>query len=333
MRKLLLIPAIFSLILSVACGSGNGSSSGNGGFGSGGSNGFSATSLKGQYAYQISGFDFASTANLPFKESGVFTADGNGNITSATDDLAEGTSQLHDPATGNYTIASDGTGSITLNFSSTSSITFALSVVSSSKVLLTVPLISGVASVTGSGVALKQDSTALSTLPSGNFAFGWHTVSTTQGSAAIVGAFSVTSGAVAGSEDVLQAGTLTSHMLSGIFNAPDVSGLGTGTLTNELSITSPFNYYIVDANTVFLFSLAAGINGVGRAEKQSTATFAASSLTGNYAFGSKGDTGSLDSVNTAGRFTADGNGAIMGGVFDSVQDGTVVPNFGFTGTL
>ncbi|HEX4488041.1 MAG TPA: hypothetical protein VH088_17315 [Terriglobales bacterium] len=332
MRKLLLIPAIFSLALSVACGGSGSSNNGDGGFGSGGSNGYSAASLSGQYAYQVSGFDFNTGANLPFKESGVFTADGKGNITSGTDDFAEGTSTFSDPTTGTYTVSSDGTGSINLGFSSGSSITLALTIASSSKVLLTVPVINGVAESTGSGIALKQDTTTLSTVPSGYFAFASHTVSTTLGSAATAGAFSITTGTIAGDEDVLQAGALAPHTLTGLFNTPDVSGRGTVTFTNELSSTATMNYYIVDANTMLLFSTVAGVNGIGRAEKQSANTFAVSSLSGNYAFGSKGDTGSLDAVNSAGRFTAGGDGTITAGVFDSVQDGTPVSNIGFTGT-
>ena len=332
MRKLSLIPAIFVLLLSVACGSGSGNSNGGGGFGSGGSNGFSNATLSGQYAYQVSGFDFASNANLPFREAGVFTADGKGKITSATDDLAEGVSLLSDPATGSYTIASDGTGSITLNFSTNVFVTFAVTVTSSSKLLLTVPVISPLGLPTGAGIALKQDTTALATVPSGNFAFGSHSVSTTQGSSAIVGAFAVNGGVVSGKEDVLRAGALLSHTLTGLFNTPDASGRGTATLTNELSATSTFNYYLVNANIMFLFNTDNGINGIGRAEKQSTASFGLSSLTGNYAFGSHGDTASLDFVNTVGRFTAGGDGTITAGAFDSVQDGTPASNVAYTGS-
>ena len=54
-----------------------------------------------------------------------------------------------------------------------------------------------------------------------------------------------------------------------------------------------FFYYMVNANTMFILSTDSGVNGVGRAEKQSTATFALSSLSGGYAFGSQGDTSRL----------------------------------------
>ncbi len=40
---------------------------------------FSNTNLKGNYAYEIVGIDI--TDNAPFREAGVFVADGSGNIT------------------------------------------------------------------------------------------------------------------------------------------------------------------------------------------------------------------------------------------------------------
>jgi hypothetical protein len=339
MRKLLLIPGIFLLLMSVACGSGSGNSNGGGGFGNGGSNGFSNASLSGQYAYEASGFDFAQ--NQSFREAGVLVADGKGNITGGSDDLTEGTSLFSDTVTGTYNIASDGTGTATISFSNGGVIRWALTVVSTSKVLFTTPVVDSGSVALGadinkqsSGVALKQDATVTSTSPSGIFAFGLHRVSSTQGSSSMAGAFSIGSGGVvsSGNEDVLLAGALTPHTLTGLFNTTDTFGRGTGTLTNELSQSMTFVYYMVNANTMFILSTDSGVNGVGRAEKQSTATFALSSLSGGYAFGSQGDTSSLDAVNSAGRFTAGGDGSITAGVFDAVQDGTPATNVAFTGT-
>jgi hypothetical protein len=336
MYKLLLIPGIVLLVVSIGCGSDNGGGSGGGGFGSGGSNGFSDASLSGQYAYQVSGFDFASSQ--AFRETGVLTADGKGNITSGTDDLAEGSQLFSDGVTGTYNVTSDGTGTAILSFSGGGLINFAISVASPSKILLTLPVVDSTSAAAGFdvsrqgfGIALKQDTTAIATIPSGNFAFGSHTVSSTQGSSAIAGAFTLNGGVLSGSQDVLRAGVLTSHTLTGLFNTPDTSGRGTATFTDELDTTSTFNYYVVDASTMFLFSTANGVAGNGRAEKQSATSFALASLTGNYAFGSRGDTGSLDSVNTVGRFTAGGDGTITAGAFDAVQDGTPASNIGFTG--
>ena len=60
---------------------------------------FSKASLNGQYVYQIEGFDFSTNLNgVPYREAGVFTANGNGNITSATDDFSEGNTRSSPPS-------------------------------------------------------------------------------------------------------------------------------------------------------------------------------------------------------------------------------------------
>ena len=88
MRQLSFALGILGLAFSVGCGSGNKGQivvpKGN----------FSNASLSGSYVYQIAGKKFITNANptgLPYRESGVLTADGSGHVTAGTDDLAEGT--------------------------------------------------------------------------------------------------------------------------------------------------------------------------------------------------------------------------------------------------
>ena len=65
---------LFSLLFCAACGSSNGTVPG---FIPKGN--FSNASLNGQYVYQIDGFDFSnSTSGVPYREAGVFTANGAG---------------------------------------------------------------------------------------------------------------------------------------------------------------------------------------------------------------------------------------------------------------
>ncbi len=52
---------------------------------------------------------------MPYREAGVFTANGNGGITSATDDFSEGSTVLTTISTGSYAISNDGTGSLSFN--------------------------------------------------------------------------------------------------------------------------------------------------------------------------------------------------------------------------
>ena len=107
MKILYLCLGLVSLLLGAGCGSNNG---GVPGFIPKGN--FSNASLNGQYVYQIEGFDFSNPNNVvPYREAGVFTANGNKVITSATDDFSEGTGVLN-----TYTVAPPpGTADFALN--------------------------------------------------------------------------------------------------------------------------------------------------------------------------------------------------------------------------
>src|SRR3989441_6763593 len=127
MRQLSFAFGLVILTFCVACGSGSKSPifvpKGN----------FSNASLSGQYVYQISGFDFRNNGNgLPYREAGVFVADGNGNITGGADDFSEGSAGVSSTsASGVYSINNDGTGQVILN-----GLTLDITLVSSSKLYL-----------------------------------------------------------------------------------------------------------------------------------------------------------------------------------------------------
>jgi hypothetical protein len=323
MKNLSLCLGLFSLLFCAACG---GNSGGVPGFIPKGN--FSNASLNGQYVYQIQGFDFSNpNAVVPYREAGVFAANGNGLITSATDDLSEGTGAVNTVSTGTYTIGTDGTGTISFN-TALGTITLEVTLASTST---KVYLVEADAELSAGGLAEKQDSTAIAAAPTGTFVFQEHDVNlNTLQSVGSVGAFTVAGGVASnGNKDVNTSGTLSSLTFTGSFNAPDpATGRGTGTFTDSTPATSSFNYYIVDANNIRFLSGTAGVAGQGRAELQSGTP----TLSGSYAFGSKGDTGSLGGVNMAGRFTA-GTGAISAGVRDSVQDDSPATNVSFTGSF
>ena len=307
-------------MFSLACGSGTNL------FNQGSGN-FSNASLKGQYAYQLTGVDTAAN----FREAGVFTADGNGNITGGTDDFSEGTTITSGSSTGAYTISNDGTGVLAISISDGRALQLAVTLVNSSKVYLMVTQTFDFAN--GAGIAKKQDPATFAAPPSGTFTFRNHNVSTAQGSSATVGAFTVSGGTVSGSEDVNRAGVLSSPTFTGSFNSPDTGGRGTGIFTDSANVTSTFIYYVVDTNNLRFFSTNNGAPGLGRAETQTGAPFANTSLAGSYAFGSSGDDNfSVAGAKTVGRFTAGGDGTISAGAYDSVEDGTVSTNISFTGT-
>src|SRR5437763_4640571 len=302
MRQLSFAFGLVILTFCVACGSGSKSPifvpKGN----------FSNASLSGQYVYQISGFDFRINGNgLPYREAGVFVADGNGNITGGADDFSEGSAGVSSTsASGVYSINNDGTGQVILN-----GLTLDITLVSSSKLYL----IEDDFSLDAGGTADKQDTSATAAPPSGTFAFRMHVENASVPSAS-VGALTVI-----GKEDLLAlGGTLSSPTLSGAFNAPVSFGRGTATL-NDGSTSLQFFCYVVGSGKFLLLSKDAGVIGTAQAEAQSGTLFATNSLSGSYAFGSKGDTAaSFGGVNSAGRFSAS-NGAITAGVLDSVKDG------------
>lgn len=319
MRPIYLYLGLLSILFCSACGT---SSGGVPGFVPTGN--FSNASLNGQYVYQIEGFDFNANQNgVAYREAGVFTADGNQNITAVTDDFSEGSTFLTTHTTGTYNISKDGTGSLTLNNTALGTINLAITMVSASKVYL----VEGDTFQSGGGLAEKQDLAAIASAPTGTFVFKEHDLNNV-GSVASVGAFTVAGGVVSnGNEDVNRNGAFSSQTFTGSFNAPDATtGRGSGTFTDSSPATSSFFYYIVDANNVRFMASTPGINGLGRAELQ-TGTPA---LSGSYAFGSEGDTGFVGGVNMAGRFSASA-GSISSGARDSVQDGNSVVNVAFTG--
>lgn len=288
---------------------------------------FSSASLKGQYVYQIAGTDLISGA--PYREAGVFTADGNGNITTDTDDFCETSCPGPSTNTGSYQILKDGTGTVTFG-NSTGSITLAVTMVSTSKLYLIEEDFANAA-----GIAEKQTSTAA---PSGTFSFRQHNVTSLQGAESAVGVFTVSGGSVTGGTvDVNRGGTVDNGtgspltITAGSFIAPASNGRGTGSFSDSSGVTSNFIYYMVDASNVRFLSNDSGVIGSGRAEMQTGGPFTAASLANGYAFGSRGDDSfSIAGVNTVGSLTANGNGTITTGTYDSVVDGTSFPNISFS---
>ncbi len=322
MKKTSLIVTFALLLICVACGSGNGGVPGGGGvFQPQGS--FSKASLSGQYAYELTG-----TNGNDFSEAGFFVADGKGNITSGTDDFVQQTgTSLSNAIAGTYTVGNDGTGFIDVTIGG-QQFEFSITIVNSSKVYMT----ESDGSANGSGVAEAQSAATMSTAPSGTFAFRLHNFNSLRGSMSSVGAFTLSAGTLSsGSEDVLFLGGATNSLtfLSGSFNAP-TSGRGSGTLVDSNGTLS-FEYYVIDANHIDILPVSSV--GYGRAETQSGGPFSMAALSGGYAFGSQGDIlGESRGMQTAGVFTADGNGTITTGTEDIALNGTTAASDPSSGT-
>ena len=301
-----------------------------------GTGAFSNASLSGQYAYQVKGFDLQS--GTPFREAGMFVADGSGHITSGKDDFAVGTTISPTSATGTYQVNSNGIGALNLSFSDGTSAAFQLSLVSSSQFyLIEADSALGTGGV-ASGSGQKQDTTAFSAVPSGTFILRMHTITNSLGNTtpiSTVGAFTVSGGTVSGTVDNQELSAFApSTFTGGSLVLPDATtGRGTGNFVDSSRGTLTFTYYVVDASHLVFFSTNTGVVGTGVAEKQSGAPFNAASFSGPYAFGSSGDTVSFfDQTNSVGRFNADGSGNITAGVLDAATDGVTTSSLPFTGT-
>ena len=319
-HKFSLASGILSLIAATGCGSG-------GAIVTTTSENYSNASLKGSYVYEIHGMESATLQSQPYREYGVFTADGAGNITAQSDDAstASGRGFSCNASCGSYQVASDGTGLMSLNNSAFSAsfspalgpITLALTLTRSTKVYL----MEADVFASGGGLAEFQDSTAVSTTPSGTFVFRLHQASSAQGQgpAAQVGVVTLPGGGVNGSMDQNLGGTFSSSTVAWTMGAPAASGRGTGSFTDSTSFTTNFVYYIVNGGKVALLVSNSGAVGSGSAEAQTGSV--SGGLSGSYAFGSRGDDSNfLDGVATVGQFTA-ASGTISG-VEDVMQDGS-----------
>ncbi len=71
---------------------------------------FSVASLSGSYVFQYQGcrLNGSSSCTTPFTRSGVFTADGNGNITAGSEDINDNGVVITQPFTGTYLVGSGG---------------------------------------------------------------------------------------------------------------------------------------------------------------------------------------------------------------------------------
>ena len=308
-RVFLALAAISGIFLTAGCGSSNGTIQSLGG-------GFSTSSLKGQYVITQTGVGAVQvgTGTAFFSETTVFTADGSGKITVTVDDFDQvgGPYTLSASETGSYSVASDGTGSLSFGGSN-----YAITMIDDSHFYI----IEQDLFATASGLGEKQDTTAFTAAPSGTFVFKAHNI----GTSSRVGGITITGGAIAGTEDLLTPGLLSSSKAiatTTAMTAPDSNGRGTFTLNDG----SSFNYYVVSAGKFhFMSNSTSGSLEIGQAEMQTGSPFSLATLAAgdSYVFGSSGDTSNPLGIHSAGVFTSDGNGHITGGAVDYVQDASV----------
>jgi hypothetical protein len=319
-RLVMALAAMAFLLAAIGCGSGSGIVRALPG------NSYTKASLKGQYVIAQTGIGAVQpsvgTGTAPFSETIVFTADGNGNLAIPVDDFNQsGTAYtLTSALTGTYSISSDGTGSLSFNGSN-----YAITMIDDSHFYV----IEQDVFATASGFGEKQDTTAFTAAPSGNFVFKAHNLTTSSR----VGGITISGGAINGTEDFLSLGTLSLSLPISTSVAMSAPNSTTGSGTFALSDGTSFKYYVVNSSK-FHFMSSTGSLEIGQAEMQ-TGTFSLATLAAgaSYVFGSSGDTqvsGALG-IHSAGVLTTDGNGNITAGAVDYVQDTTVNSNLAVSG--
>ncbi len=325
MRVLGLVASAAFLVLLAACST-NANVTGVGCPGNTGS--FSNASLpaNSQWTYELSGTQGntnVASGVSPYREAGVITVDGNGHITSGTDDFYQqglgGVSGYVGPTaiTGTYSITPNGTGNMTVSFGSGSPLTWAITMQGNSFYIIETDSFAS-----AHGVAHKQ--TGPFAAPSGTFAFRVHALGNASGTSSAVGEMTVSAGNISGGTvDFLNGGVLSTQNVSGSFTAPDTTGRGTATITYG-GTSFAFAYLMIDSNTIQLFETDSN-TAVGRMEAQTgPGSFTDANLSGPYAFGSFGDSASnYGGANTVGQLTTDGSGNLVSGSYDGAQDGNV----------
>ncbi len=287
--------------------------------------------LKGNYGFTLNGSYFSAAAGTqPYQEVGTIVADGEGNITGGTDDFVQNSVLSSGKITGTYAIGEDGTGGMILNMPR-GQIQLGITLGSDSSLYL----IEFDTFANGAGVAVQQTKSALTSTPSGTLIFHFHSSHSNNGalgSVSGVGRIQVSGGSISGVEDVVRAGVPDSSAVTGSLTAPDANGRGTATFTDDAGATH-YIYYVDDSRTLRFLQTDPGILGGGRVEMQSDTTFSDASFHNGFAFSSSGETlNHLFGANSEGAFTADGNGNIVSGSYDAMQDGTPITNATLTGT-
>lgn len=304
MRKILLtLISVIALAALVACGSSYSGSTPSSPS-TGNPVGFSNSNLSGNYVFSANGIN---SSNYNFDLVGVFTADGNGNITSGYRNVyADRVKPVLESVTGTYSVNTDGRGQVVLNGSSgKATYRFVLQTPSSGSFFQ----FSSGADDTG----LIQLQSAVSS-PSGTFVIRLDGEDSSGNPYGAVGAITISGTSITGTMDQNDAGVLAPSLsTSGTLVAPDSTGRGTMQLTFS-GATYNFVYYFVSASKIAI----AGSDGYavhGYADLQT----AGAAVSGDQVFSLSGMSTNGNVLET-GRFTLSG-GTVTNAVEDYSQGG------------
>ncbi|MGB2626162.1 MAG: hypothetical protein WAK20_05205 [Candidatus Acidiferrum sp.] len=320
MKRILLILPVATAIFLAACG--------------GGSNitppppagTFSDASLKGQYAFSMSGID---TNGAYIARVGSFVADGNGSITAGLEDLVQGSSGASEItfSGGSYTIQSNGRGLLVFTNTNGGGLQLNIALLSTSQGVM---VQTDLNDSTSGGFALQTPSEFSVNALKGNYVFDFSGISfsgtnaaplSVVGEVTLDGTGNVTSGVLDsndGTVSAAQAIPLGTYQMDSTGNGTNF-GRGTMNFAN-----STYAFYIVDNSRVKIIEEDSSAATEGDATLQSSNVPTQNSgFNGSFVYlvGGSSLVANGGALAQVARFTSDGNGGVTAISLDQNNDG------------
>ncbi len=295
---------------------------------------FSNASLKGQYAFSMTGTELCAGLSSFFTRAGSFTADGNGHISGGLEDVnvCAGVFTLQF-TNSTYSIGPDGRGKLTLK-NSTGTTNYSITLTSSTQGVVAQTDVNS----TATGSFQRQNTAAFSDPAiAGGYVFDFAGINVRLNPESVIGRFTADGGRgiSSGLFDSNEAGTSSNQQLfpAGAFYQIDTNGDGINFGRGTANIAGHnFAFYIVDGTRLKLLGTDFPAAFSGEAFAQQNMSFTGASLNSGFAFLIGGSAGGP--IATAGRFTANGAGNLSEIFLDENNDGTVtlLPSQGGTVT-
>jgi len=295
------------------------------------------------YSFNLNGLEVVNETKTGYNYyalAGSVAVDAKGNVVAGEQDYNDGNGYLSPQPSGDaisggtLTVDATGQGTLTLKTNNTnlgppgSPGTEALGVqfVNTNHALI----------IQFDGSATSSGSMDVQTLPaavSGNYAFTVSGVDTTYFPRAFGGIFSVTGGAVGGTADVNDHGTVSlANAISGAVTSEDPFGRGQITGISINGETLALNYYIVGGEVIRIIDVDGSGSGLGSAFGQgANASGASSASLGNSVFGVEGNSWATPYAG-AGMLVPNSGAGTFTGIADEDEQGTFVAGSAISGT-
>lgn len=288
--------------------------------------GFANSSLKGQYAFIMTG----QAPDGFIARIGSFTADGNGNISGGLELVSTATNALQELtfSTSTYAVNADGRGAINLT-NLTGTISFSITMTSTTN-----GYISETDGITGTSGTFELQDTSAFTLSgiNGSFVFDNSGLDPSGNSDSIVGQFNLNAGTVPTgvfdeNDGATASGPQTITNGTYILDATNGSTVGLGQITFS---GFQYDFIIVNSKKIHMIEVPADVAPfpqlpvtVGTANGQTTAPATSAAFTGSFVFLTSG-IGTHSPDFKVGRFTPDGNGNLGSIALDEKQLGSSI---------